>query len=261
VFAAIALLSGCLQYETIITVESDGSGRLEQIFLMNHEILAMLEGMASQSESGEGAEKEEFSLLDTEELEEQAQAMGEGVSLVSAEPMATDWGEGYVAVFEFRDISKLRVNQNPGEKVPDAGPSEGETQEENLTFEFERGNPSVLTVRFPSQEVEEQDEAEVGEAEMNTEGMDEMMRQFYTDMRILIALDIDGRIVSTNAGHRSGNRITLMDLDFNAILENPEATERLMNQQAQTIGDLQSLAAMVPGIQIETTDPVQVRFR
>lgn len=252
---AVALavaFSGCLQFETIISVRTDGSGQVEQTFLMNNEILAMLQGMSSESE-------EEFSLLDVDELRAEASAMGEGVRFVSAEPIETDWGQGYFALFEFDDINALRVNQNPGDNVPDSASTGDEPIEENLTFELTPGSPATLLVRFPTENGDEDtsDEAPAAEAE----GMDDMLRQFYADMRMMIAVDVDGRIVSTNATHRDGNRITLLDLDFNAILEDADAMARLMNNQAQSVSDLQVLAANVPGVKIETTDPVRIRFR
>lgn len=250
------VVSGCLQYETLISVNRDGSGSLTQTFLMNREVLAMLEGMSTESSKN----GEEFSLLDVEELEDQAEAMGPGVRFVSAEPVETDWGEGYVAVFDFDDISALRVNQNPGEKMPETGGPVEETNEENLTFEFAGGVPATLTVRFPAENEDETPGEPAGES-MDTEGMEEMMRQFYAGMRIMIAVEVDGRVVSTNATYQDGNRVTLLDLNFDAILKDPDASQRLMKNQAESVSDLQALADTVPGVKIETTDPVQIRFR
>ena len=259
--AVAATLSGCLQFETIITVDRDGSGAVEQTFLMNNEILAMLQGMASETSD------EELTLLDVDELRAEAEAMGEGVRFVSAEAVETDWGQGYIALFEFDDINTLRVNQNPGDNLPDSASSGEEPIEENLTFELVDGTPATLVIRLPDEPTEpsENDDADRsddgGAAMQSNDEMNEMLRQFYADMRMMIAVEVDGRVVSTNATYREGSRITLMDLDFNAILENPEATERLLQNEAQSVSDLQVLSAMVPGVRIETVDPVRIRFR
>jgi hypothetical protein len=87
--AAVVVLSGCLQSRTVINVNADGSGTVEETFLMQRDVVQMLSSM------GEG---EEFSLLDREELERGAGDLGDGVSLQSAEEMSTDWGSGYRAV-------------------------------------------------------------------------------------------------------------------------------------------------------------------
>lgn len=253
--AIVVTLTGCLQFETVVSLQRDGSGTVTQTFIMNNQILMMLAGMAA--ESGD----EEFSLLDEAELEAEAEAMGRGVEFVSAEPVQNEWGQGYVAVFSFEDINSLQVNQNPGDNVPESSATADEPIEENLTFEFMRGGTSTLLVRFPNLS-DDEDADEAGEVEVESmEGMDEMLRQIYSDMRMTISVEVEGSIVSSNATYQEGNRVTLLDLDFNSILANPEATERLLSNQAESITDLQELAANVPGVKIETNDPVRIRFR
>ena len=43
----LILLSGCLDSNTTITVASDGSGKVEQTFMMKHEILLMLQSLGA----------------------------------------------------------------------------------------------------------------------------------------------------------------------------------------------------------------------
>ena len=144
----LIVLTGCLQIETTVTVNTDGSGTVERIFMMQKEILAMLASMGSMGEEGES---EEFELLDEEELKAEAIGMGEGVALVSAETYETETFSGYKAVFSYPDINKLMVNQNPAESVPDGASDGEEAVQEMITFSFTKGNPATLKINLENE--------------------------------------------------------------------------------------------------------------
>ena len=59
--AFVLLLSGCIEMSTRVLVEKDGSGKVEQTFLMKTEIVEMLKNM--------GQSDEPFELYSEEELE------------------------------------------------------------------------------------------------------------------------------------------------------------------------------------------------
>jgi hypothetical protein len=73
-------------------------------------------------------------------------------------------------------------------------------------------------------------------------------------MYVDVSLDIDGRIVKTNAPHVDGRRITIMQVDFDTLLANAEAFKKL-----QGASDLKTLAA-VPGLKMITEPKVTVEF-
>ena len=149
VLTVVILLSGCLQSRTVVTVETDGSGTIEERFLMQNQIVQMLAGMSEQ---------ESFSILDREELERGAADFGQGVTLETAEEVSTEWGSGYRAVYTFEDINRLRVNQNPSEDIPadDAempgGPPEAT---EYIQFRMSPGSPASLEIIMPKMAAED----------------------------------------------------------------------------------------------------------
>lgn len=257
--AAVVLLSGCLQSRTVINVNADGSGTVEETFLMQRDVVQMLSSM------GEG---EEFSLLDRDELERGAGDLGDGVSLQSAEEMSTDWGSGYRAVYTFDDINTLRVNQNPSDDVPSGGAEMGGEQPsavEYIRFTMTRGRPATLEIVMPEPEGEEMEPAEEMPEEMEAPELSEEDMQglasLYTDMRISVDVVVNGRIVDTDATHRDGNRVTLVDMDFNRILEQPDVMRRLARQEAGSISEVEQLVNDIPGIKAELKRRVQVRFQ
>ncbi len=261
--AAIALLcAGCLSVETTVRVNADGSGTVHQVFMMDREFLQMLQefGSMGQGSDGKSDGTEKFDLIQEDDLRSAAEDMGEGVRFLSAVPMSTDAQDGYEAVYAFDNIEKLRVNQNPSEKVPGDTPAGPEEAREFLTFEFQRGNPNALTVRFPKDEADM--EAARDDAPENMDpSMAMMMRDFYENMRIAVLLEVNGSIVSTDATYRSGNVITLLDMDFGKIVEDEERFTRLVQSQTETLEELKDLVQDVPGLQVETQERIVVRYR
>jgi hypothetical protein len=271
VLLAAVVLGGCLQFESTVTVRRDGSGVIEQRFMMKREFVEMIAGMqsmpGSQNEGSEDESEDEegFSLLDEEEVRAAADDIGENVRFVSAEELSNEFGEGYVARYEFDDISTVTLNQNPGELVPSTGGGDAPTDGtvENIRFRFTEGNPSTLEILMPEpEEVEPEDDEDSSEMTESSEDMNpEMFRQFYADMRIRMHVRFDGEIVETNATAREGNSITLMDLDFNQLLAEEDALDRVLNSEPETIAEMQELVSEVEGITVETASPVRIRFR
>ncbi len=248
--AVVLLLTGCLQSQTTVTVAPDGSGTVERNFVMKHEIVEMLAGMS-------GTAPEDFTLYEDGELEAEAQSMGPDVTLESVEPIDSAFGRGYSAIFSFADINSLRVNQNPGDAVPsDSGG--GETVE-LVTFSLTPGRPASLVISLPQSDSDGAGGQSNGESPSQEEL--ESMTEFYRDMRIGFDVVAGQRIVDTNATHRDGNTITLMDIDFNTILQDPDATRRLIENQANSLAEVQELLSSTPGIKAELQEEVSIRFR
>jgi hypothetical protein len=262
----LLLLSSCLQVNTTVKVNTDGSGTVEERFLMSHTVVEMMAGFQSMGEGSSSDDKDNLGLFDQEELASDAEKMGEGVRLSSVEPLDTSWGQGYLATYAFDDINKVRVNQNPGDNMPSGGSMMGEEQQETkeyITFSFRKGNPAVLEVMLPQEAQDPDDEAEDQDMPSGGQGMDDaqMMAQYLNDMRIQVQLVVNGRIVETNASYRDGNTVTLMDMDFEKILSDPDAFQKLNEMDADSLAEMRDVVESVPGIQVELKEKLSLRFR
>jgi hypothetical protein len=265
--SAIALtIAGCIESTTIIRVNRDGSGEVEETFLMKTDVLNMLMGVAETP----GDKKEDGAMpVDLEKLERKARAMGEGVSLKSAEEHLTETSRGYRAVFSFTDINKLVVNENPDENVPAADASEEDAPEtEYITFQFMKGSdsePALLTIINPLEEPEESAPVGKGEktqvSEAANEEMIEMLKEIFRGMRILIALEVDGTILSTGAAYRDGSKVTLIDMDFTKIIENEELFRKLASADTGSVEKTKEIIKDIPGIRVELQDQVEIQFQ
>ena len=83
VLASTFGLTACLNSTTLVKVKPDGSGTVEQTTLMN---IAALKGMGGASGQVNGP------MMNKADLEQTAARMGEGVRLVSSEPVKGDNG-------------------------------------------------------------------------------------------------------------------------------------------------------------------------
>jgi hypothetical protein len=262
IFVLLALslaLMGCFESIVLLRVNKDGSGTIEETVVISD---AFMELMKSFGGEEEGEEEEEP--INEQELIDKAASMGEGVRYVSAEPVKTDRGSGYKAIYSFSDINDVRINQNPGENVspPPMGGEEEGPVEEWLRFNFRGGKTATLEIIYPrDMEMEQEEEPSEGEADMDSNPeMMEMMRELYQDMHIRIAVEVNGEIAETNASYVEDSTVTLMDIDFAKILQDEEKFKELMNANPSTVEEMKELVKDNPGIKVEIQESIRIRF-
>jgi hypothetical protein len=124
------LLAGCLETETIVTVEADGSGTVEQtvylgrtltdaepgaVEVLGEELLAAVrQGAAQQRKQAEEGFSDEELAAARARAEETAEFMGEGVRVVEVEPLPPrDGRRGMRLVYAFADVRQLRLGPTP----------------------------------------------------------------------------------------------------------------------------------------------------
>jgi hypothetical protein len=248
----LALLTcGCLRSTTVISVKPDGSGTVLQETGVSAQALAMMKGMAGSGEPG----KMPTELFGEEQAKKAAAVMG--VQFVSGEPIKSGQMEGYRARFAFDDVRKLqmRMNQDPGKEA-----SAAKSTDSPFGFDFQRGpSSSLLTIVMPER-------APAALSPMNGLGMGDktdpqqnqqaiqMMKVMMQGLFVDISLNVDGRIIKTDAPHVTGSQVTLMQLDFDKLLADEAAMQKL-----QSATDLKSLAA-VPGLKVIADKKVTVEF-
>lgn len=264
----LLVLAGCFDTQTTVRIKPDGSGTVEERFLVSSTVVAQMkafsQSMVAETDNEEAAEG--FSLFKPDELRAAADEMGDGVTFVSAEPLKTDDGEGYRAVYAFEDINKLRLNQNPGDEAPsaDAG-GQDETPKELITFSFEKGRTSKLTIRRPGN-MPGQDEEEKASEEATTDSAEakqalEQVKQVFDGMHIAMFIEVDGKVVKTNATHVDGNRIILMDMDFDELMEDPEKLETFALSKPKSVEEAKKILKGVKGIKVDMNEELVVSFR
>lgn len=243
--------TGCLRSTTTIDLQADGSGTIVQETAMSAQALAMLKSFAAQSSDGGAPPSDIFG-------EEQAKkaAGSMGVTFVSGEPFKTADFEGYRARYSFDDISKIKVSMDQSMSAPQTTSS----KQAPFAFGFDRGGAaSTLTIQMPEQPPTGQlpglgsgatTEAEKAQAAQALAMMKVMMKGLFVD----VSMNVAGRIIKTNAPHVDGSRVTLLQIDFDKMLADESALQKL-----QGASDLKALAS-VPGLTIAAAPKVTIEF-
>jgi hypothetical protein len=251
---ALALASaGCIRSTTAIDLHPDGSGTIVQETAVSAQALAMLKGMAAGNQTGDAPTE----LFSEEQARKTAAAMG--VTFVSGEPIKTADLDGYRAKFSFDDISKVKVSMEQGA----SGIAGGDSKQPPFSFSFDRGpSSSLLTIQMPEQMpggkalpglpgagagASDADKAQAAQAMAM---MKMMMRGLFVD----VALNVDGRILKSNATHVEGSRVTLLQIDFDKLLADDTAFQRL-----QSATDVKSLEN-IPGLKIVSDPKLTIEF-
>jgi hypothetical protein len=244
--------SGCLRSTTTIDLQADGGGTIVQETAMSAQALAMLKSFASQSNTGGVPQADIFG---EEQAKKAAGTMG--VTFVSGEPFKTADLEGYRARYSFDDISKITVTMDQSMSGPQAGTA---PKQAPFAFGFDKGTASsTLTIQMPDQPPTSQlpglgsagtTDAEKAQAAQALAMMKMMMKGLFVD----VSMNVGGRIIKTNAPHVEGSRVTLLQIDFDTLLADEAALQKL-----QGANDLKALAN-VPGLTISAEPKVTIEF-
>lgn len=255
-----AFLSGCLQSETKVYVNEDGSGVLEETVLLKDEVVEMMEHFAVAFDSSKG---KEFDLFNQDELISKASKFGEGVSFSSSEKLKLDGYEGVKAKYLFKDITKLNLSLVSDDAIPMASDQENEKNKDQLLrFSFSKVNGLAnLKVYLPSMDQqidEEQYEEEMSDSASAEEF--EQAKELFRDMRISLVLVPSGKIKQTNADYLQNNEITLLEMNMNSILDKPELFQDLSGNKVKTLDELREMVKNIEGIKIDSHNVVEIIF-
>lgn len=263
-FVIVIALTGCLQVDTKVNLNQDGSGTIEETVIMKTEFLNMIREFVAAFDS---AKSEEFNMFNEDRLKTRVSDFGEGVKYVSGEKFSIPGYEGFKALYSFTDINKIRINPSPEDKVPfgeDADESD-ETFANNdfFIFKFSKGNPATLVVEFPKPENENEDNSEeTYEYEDSTFYDQEMdkLTDVFNGLKISTILNFNNNIKETDASFVEGNTVTLLQVDFSEITKNKEVMKNLEKKKPETMEEFKEAVGNLEGIKIEFKDKITIKF-
>ncbi|WP_304130805.1 hypothetical protein [Ignavibacterium album] len=254
----VIFLTGCLQLETKIYVNKDGSGTLEETVMFKDEVIEMMKQFIMAIDS---TQSKDVNIFKEDDLISKAESYGEGVSYFSSEKLKSSGYEGATVKYNFTDISKLNLNLFSDEAVP--GVSESDTPknpEETLKFIFSRNNSeSELKIYIPSMMESEQElPEEVNDSTFNEEY--EKAKEMFADMKMSFRIIPAEKIKSTNADFVKDNEVTLLEMNMNGLLLKPELFKELSGNKINSLDEFRELIKNVEGFKIESKNEVQINF-
>ena len=269
---ALSIMTGCFQVKTVVRVNPDGSGTVEESMMLSRKFLSSMEEMMKGLGSDGDAKPEPLDLFQPDKLKAEAPAMGEGVTYLSGKKAVTADYTGYVATYAFTDINKLKLNQQSAA----AGAGSDTSDALPIRFRFTRGNPATLVVEQPKRKATaakaaspapKSDRPEGSPASppvapgQMTEEQTAKMAELFMGMKFELAIDINGTIVTTNATHRNGQRLTLVDFDLSRMGDLLPRVEQLSRLNTGSFEESRELLKDLPGIKVEMNDTLKVVFK
>lgn len=243
--AALALLSSsCLQQDTTIRLNKDGSGTITETTTLGAQMIAMM-GAAG----GEGGDP-------LDQMVEQAKAksartaaeMGDGVSVKEIKRINVGGKKGIVTVYEFKDINKLKYSIGVS-----LGDDDANDEKDPLDISYKDG---VLTINNDYEKAEKPAEEEPFDKNSLA-----MAKQMMGDMRISLSLEFPGGIAKTNAEHVAGNKVTIMDIDFGKLIAEEDKFMEFMKNQPESPAEAKELLKGVDGVKFETAEKLTIKLK
>ena len=263
------VLTGCINSSTLVKVKPDGSGTLEQTMTMNADAVAQLSALAAMSDdkdkkAGKGGLDDLFSDKDARAA---AAKMGEGVTFVSSQKIDTPDRKGLKAIYAFTDIRKLSLEEMhaPTMGSDAAGlSSTPQAKDPPMRFDFKQlsGGHGLLTILQPGVDkaLKSADTTapskDAVDPKMAEQGI-EMMKTFMKGLKIDVAIEVP-RVIKTNSPFVNGSTVTLLSMDFDTVLADPKALERMNG--AKTLADTKAALKDFKGIKINLEPQVTIEF-
>ncbi|MGD7653608.1 MAG: hypothetical protein ACQCXQ_10365 [Verrucomicrobiales bacterium] len=264
--ASALFLSGCLQNETTLHINKDGSGKLVEETRLGAQMLTMMGGMAAMG--GEQAATDPLDDMFTEEkARERAAKMGEGVEFSKIEKIDKNGAKGARVIYTIKDINQFKLSSDAGMENlssmggPNAQQQIEEAKEEDKPITFSLKN-DTLTVNLPQPKPEDAEAAgDDANAEMENPQMEAMMKEMLGDMKMSIKIVVESGISKTTATHSEGNTVTLMEMDMAKIMENPDGLKKLTKMDQQDPNKAMEELKDVKGVKFEPKETITIKLK
>lgn len=278
VLAVSCGLAGCFQVDQVVTLSPDGSGTLEETFMISRRIAesmaSLTAGMDGQPAGPEGvgaAPKQQQSFFKDDEIKKRAEGFGKGVTYVKMERLANKDFEGYRALYSFKNINMLRLDQkSPG--MSSRNEQEGGAAPKGTEFVFTPGKTAMLVVKQHAGTTPapagnavavtaKGAPAETAPVKESSPEELAMVRQMFAGLRFSTTLVIKGKVVDSNATYRSGSTITLAEVDFGKILDKPDVLAKMTTVQPGDQAAALEMIKNLPGMKVDLNDELRVSFK
>lgn len=265
------IMTGCISSYTLVKVNPTGAGTVEQTTLISPMMVGMMSGMA-QSMGGEEGKKAKpatvAELFKEDDLRKAADNMGQGVKFVGSKPMKADGREGVTATYAFEDVTKLSVSQ--GMKAPGGNGSSAKVSNESpIVFSLTpgAGGSKVLSIAMPegrkdaAPKTPAKKDGTPDMKDMPPEAL-AMMKGMFQGAKIGIDVEVAGTLIKSNSPHVTGSRVTLMEVDLGALLEDPTKLEQMQSLgSGASFEEARKVLGDVKGVKLPAARVTTIEFR
>lgn len=251
--AAIALPS-CLESETTVTLEKDGSGTIVEETVLEEQMLQMMTQFAQP-----GAPEPMSEMFNEEKAKARATELGEGVEFVKMEVIDEEGRAGARMHYKFSDIND--VSLTPGDAVEklsgeEAPAPKAEAKEDSAKFEYADGKLKIIVpaTDYDAMAMSQED------SEQNPQ-MEEMMNKMLADMRITMKIVIAPGIETSEASYTDGDTITLFDVEVGKMMSQKGKLKKISELSKTDKDAAEAEFKKLEGMKIETKRDVTVTLK
>jgi len=251
-FLAVSTV-GCFQMTTVVKVNGDGGGTIDHTMLVTKAALAQLRNFSALG----GGRGQQIDLTSEDQARAMAETLGPGVAYVSSEPIDTPLGEGRHATYAFRDISQVRISQQPRTDGLPVKVDAGNTGDITCSMTREANGNAILHINLPEVSLP----SSLGNAGAGNPGFAQqlaMVRSLLAGARVSIGVEPAGQLVKTSSPYVDGGHVTLLDVNLDQVLGNEALLTRL--QTAKTPEEIKAALTDVPGLKITLDREVTIEF-
>jgi hypothetical protein len=252
----------CFSSQTVLKLHPDGAGTIEQLNLVNTAMIGMAAGMMGGDAAKGGATPKVDEMFNEDQLRKQAAQLGPGVRFVSSERVTQNGMQGARAVYAFDNVAALtmgNIGNSTGETAGGATPQ--------MQFALTKSGPDLsrLTISFPDPKGAGDAHAAPGAEAAATPPIPPealaMVRSMFAGARIGVDIEVDGRIIKTNAPASNGARATLVEVDFGELLSDPARFQALQSLKPGTdFGTVRKALEGAKGVKFPLTPTVTIDF-
>jgi hypothetical protein len=243
-----------------VKLNPDGSGTIEQTTTMTAQALSQLQSLGA-SMGGDKDKAKNSDPFSVDEAQKAAAKMGQGVTFVSADKIDTPDHKGVKAVYAFKDIRTLALNEM---NTPAGGDMKSTPQQPmSLTFTQLPNGHSLLTIKNDTNIAKNMSIPGAGGTAQSPLGgadsaeMAEMMKSMLAGMKVDFAIQV-GHLVKTNVPYVNGGTVTVLSMDLDQMLANPAAFEKM--QQAKTTAETKAALQNLKGMKVSADPELTIEF-
>jgi len=276
-FAVIAVLflTGCVEYGLTIKVNKDGSGEIVEEMLLSNQVMNMVKAMDPDGSS--------INAFTKEEVMKKAPNFGDDIVFAKFEEIATESKQGYKAVYNFKDISKIRFSEDMMSESIEAlsdnmqmgASGDGEEEESDddgidkfYTFDYNKKGQLIISNGFTeaineardkqdsSEDVEDEDE-EIDSQELQQQLA--MAKMFTQGMKIYTKVKFES-IKDANVPYEN-NEVTLFEIDMDQLLKNPETFAEIIKNEEKELTKFLNNERKIDGIIFHNQEKIIINFK
>jgi len=259
---ALALTS-CVELSSLITVNKDGSGTIEETVLMGAQLQAMVASIPPAQEGADVGDNPAAALgslvPNKAKAEENAKKYGEGVTVKSVEEVTLPDGRGGAKVtYSFTDINKVKYQ--PGHAQAE---NQG-VKQEPVTFALSGDELKVKVPQGNADNVEKPNAEDIKKMQEIDPAQMAMMKPMFAGMRFAFTVKAASGIASSDATHQDGDTVTLMDVQVEKLLDNADTLKKLATIMEDGEPDPKKLAEEfkgIEGIKAEEKEEVTIKLK